>query len=52
MELLEEEDPDRYQSQFAKFIAKEIEGDQLQEMYQKAHEAVRALLPRRAVWGS
>jgi len=41
MELLEEEDPDRYQSQFAKFIEKEIEGDALQEIYQKAHEAIR-----------
>ena len=27
MELLEEEDPERYQSQFAKFIEKELEGD-------------------------
>lgn len=51
MELLEEEDPDRYQSQFAKFIEKEIEGDTLQEMYQKAHEAVRGVLPCRAEWG-
>jgi len=41
MELLEEEDPDRYASQFAKFIEKEIEGDSLEEMYQGAHEKIR-----------
>lgn len=41
MELLEEEDPDRYQSQFAKFIEKEIEGENLEELYQKVHEKIR-----------
>jgi len=41
MELLEEEDPERYQSQFAKFIEKEIEGDGLEEMYQGVHEKIR-----------
>jgi len=41
MELLEEEDPDRYASQFAKFIEKELEGDGLEEMYQEAHKKIR-----------
>merc|ERR1712083_799786 len=41
MELLEEEDPDRYQTQFASYIEKEIEGDSLEEMYTKAHEQIR-----------
>merc|ERR1712176_656837 len=41
MELLEEEDPDRYASQFASYIEKEIEGDSLEEMYQAAHEKIR-----------
>merc|ERR1711908_105523 len=41
MELLEEEDPERYQAQFAKFIEKEIEGDSLEEMYEEAHEKIR-----------
>lgn len=41
MELLEEEDPDRYATQFAKYIEKEIEGDSLEEMYQTAHEKIR-----------
>ena len=41
MELLEEEDPERYQTQFAKFIEKEIEGDGLEEMYTEAHKKIR-----------
>merc|ERR1712137_1194329 len=41
MELLEEEDPDRYATQFASYIEKEIEGDSLEEMYQAAHEKIR-----------
>jgi len=41
MELLEEEDPERYQTQFAKYIEKELEGDGLEEMYQGAHEKIR-----------
>ena len=41
MELLEEEDPDRYQVQFAKYIEEDIEGDGLEEMWTKVHEAIR-----------
>jgi len=41
MELLEEEDPDRYQVQFAKYIENEIEGDSLEEMWQGVHEKIR-----------
>jgi len=41
MELLEEEDPDRYASQFAKYIEKDLEGDGLEEMYSKCHEGIR-----------
>merc|ERR1712060_491002 len=41
MELLEEEDPERYATQFAKYIEKEIEGDSLEEMYQSAHTKIR-----------
>merc|ERR1712087_11944 len=37
----EEEDPDRYQTQFAKYIEKEIEGDSLEELYQSVHEKIR-----------
>merc|ERR1712060_880423 len=41
MELLEEEDPERYQTQFAKYIEKEIEGDSLEELYTNAHAKIR-----------
>jgi len=41
MELLEEEDPDRYQQQFAKYIEKELEGDGLKELYEEAHKKIR-----------
>jgi len=41
MELLEEEDPERYQSQFAKYIEEELEGDGLEEMYTECHKAIR-----------
>lgn len=41
MELLEEEDPERYQTQFAKYIEAEIEGDSLEDMYTKCHEKIR-----------
>jgi len=41
MELLEEEDPERYQAQFAQYIENEIEGDGLEDMYKEAHEKIR-----------
>jgi large subunit ribosomal protein L5e len=41
MELLEEEDPDRYQKQFAKYIEEEIEGDALEEKWGEVHTAIR-----------
>jgi large subunit ribosomal protein L5e len=41
MELLEEEDPDRYQQQFAKYIEAEIEGDQLEDKWGEVHTAIR-----------
>ena len=41
MELLEEEDPERYATQFSKYIERELEGEKLEEMYEKCHEAIR-----------
>lgn len=41
MELLEEEDPERYQTQFAKYIEKEIEGDSLEDLYKSVHAKIR-----------
>jgi len=41
MEYLEEEDADRYASQFAKYIEKGIEGDSLEDLYTAAHQKIR-----------
>ena len=41
MELLEEEDPDRYQAQFSKYIEEEIEGDGLEDMWTEVHSKIR-----------
>lgn len=42
MEELQENDEEAYKKHFAKFIEEEIGPDDLEEMYQKAHEAIRA----------
>lgn len=42
MNYLEEEDEDRYKQQFGHYIKEGIKGDDLPEMYEKAHEAIRA----------
>jgi len=41
MELLEEEDPERYQQQFSKYIEEEIEADGIEDMYKEAFEKIR-----------
>merc|ERR1711990_779749 len=41
MELLEEEDPDRYAVQFASYIEKELDSESLENMYEAAHEKIR-----------
>lgn len=41
MELLQEEDPDRYQTQFSQYIEKDIEGDALEDMYTEAFAKIR-----------
>merc|ERR1711988_776811 len=41
MELLEEEDPDRYQKQFAKYIENDLEGDALEDKWGEVHTAIR-----------
>merc|ERR1719507_2004013 len=41
MEMLEEEDPTKYEAHFAKFIAEDINGEKLEEMYTDAHEKIR-----------
>ncbi|EPZ34992.1 60s ribosomal protein l5-b [Rozella allomycis CSF55] len=42
MEYLQEEDEERYKIQFSKYIELGIEADAVEEMYQNAHEAIRA----------
>lgn len=41
MELLQEEDPERYQAQFSKLIEDELEGDALEDLYTEAFEKIR-----------
>ncbi|KAI9329988.1 hypothetical protein BDR26DRAFT_912622 [Obelidium mucronatum] len=41
MAELEEDDEDSYKRQFSQYIAKEISPDDFEELYEKAHEAIR-----------
>jgi len=41
MRLLEEENPGKYEQQFARFIKAGVKADDLQEMYTKIHAAIR-----------
>ncbi len=41
MELLEDEDEERFRSQFEKYTEDEITAEDLEEVYTKAHEAIR-----------
>ena len=42
MELLEEENPGKYEQQFKRFIAAGLTAENLEETYEKIHEAIRA----------
>lgn len=41
MEMLQEEDPERYKVQFAKFIENDVEPDGLEDMYKEVHSKIR-----------
>jgi len=41
MEMLQEEDPERYKVAFSKFIENDIEPDGLEEMYKECHSKIR-----------
>lgn len=41
MEMLSEEDPERYKVAFSKFIANEIEPDGVEDMYKECHAKIR-----------
>merc|ERR1719377_223250 len=42
MEMLEEEDPTKYEAHFAKFIKAGIDGGKVEGMYSKAHAAIKS----------
>jgi len=41
MEMLQEEDPTKYEAHFSKFIEADIDADKLEEMYSDAHDQIR-----------
>lgn len=42
MKSLKEEDEDKYQKQFSDYLKKGIDEDSIEQMYQKAHDTIRA----------
>lgn len=42
MEELKEEDPEKYQVQFARFVRAGVDSDDLEDLYKKVHAAIRA----------
>jgi len=41
MEMLDEEDQERYKAQFAKFLENDLDAESLEEMYKEAHKKIR-----------
>jgi len=41
MEMLQEEDPTKYEAHFSKFLASSIEPEKVEEMYEEAHKKIR-----------
>ena len=41
MEMLQEEDPTKYEAHFSKYIEAGIEPDKMEDMYTEAHEKIR-----------
>merc|ERR1719458_1422535 len=41
MEMMEEEDPTKYEAHFAKYIENDINAEKIEEMYTEAHEKIR-----------
>jgi len=42
MDALEEDDEEKYKRQFSKYIDDDVSSDNLEDLYRKAHEAIRA----------
>mmetsp|Transcript_86921 Transcript_86921/g.210873 ORF Transcript_86921/g.210873 Transcript_86921/m.210873 type:complete len:315 (-) Transcript_86921:104-1048(-) len=41
MEMMQEEDPTKYEAHFAKYIAEDIDAEKMEDMYTEAHEKIR-----------
>merc|ERR1711865_875417 len=41
MEMLQEEDPTKYEAHFAKYLGNDIEPDKVEDMYTEAHSKIR-----------
>jgi len=41
MEMLQEEDPTKYEAHFAKYLAADIDADKMEDMYTEAHEKIK-----------
>merc|ERR1712087_141575 len=41
MEMLQEEDPTKYEAHFAKFLANDIDADKMEDMYTEAHGKIK-----------
>jgi len=41
MEMMEEEDPTKYEAHFSKYIENDISADKIEDMYTEAHEKIR-----------
>jgi len=41
MEMLQEEDPTKYEAHFSKFIENDIDAEKLEEMYSEAHDKIK-----------
>lgn len=41
MEMMEEEDPTKYEAHFAKYIANDIDAEKMEDMYTECHEKIR-----------
>merc|ERR1712039_632773 len=41
MEMLQEEDPTKYEAHFAKYLENDIDADKMEEMYSEAHGKIK-----------
>lgn len=41
MEMLQEEDPTKYEAHFAKYLEHDVDADKMEDMYTEAHEQIR-----------